>query len=738
MIEIIVNNITLLLDPKTKIRVEWNSPLFAEDVIEGNKVYWFDVPLNATNNKAFKHSNILGVSGKYQTYTNTTLRLLEIFELKGTLIVSNITTKYRVSFTTNDLSQYKETLLTDMDWGNSVNIGSTTQDVIDHADAKVLQSYPETNYNFPMIYNPDFYNGENITFEGFVNFWSFVNKGFIANKIWDGTISNPELYPFNVDNAYNITPQFYLPWMLSRLATILGLTFTGELLTDSDLQQIMVYNDYALDKNDNEYYVKAEDGDRDIVDTDVLKFTTIDKGNNVTYDGKEFTIDYTGFHSFYLRVRCTTSTPGTVELKISIYNKTTSTELANEIIAAGSTTSEEILFIYHDEKFSSSDAGDVIQMKITANTSWVIAEMECSITNLSQTNLNRYAKLINPSNHVPKMKLNDFLKDLRMMLGSVYFIDNISNSLQMSFLKDIMNSAYIDLTNKIAIGQKINILEKKNFSLDFEWDESDDTTKDNFLNTGDFTDQGTYPLIKNAPQPVDPKEIIKSKITNQIHKTGYTPELLEKRWLFYTDIKQKQEIDNSADETKEIKIKANPALMYSWPLIYYQEMLDEQFAIFPQIKKKGNSIIYGTKEEDSEDRLKLMNWFGIVTFNDKFGFEQKYPFASSFNYDMNDVKQKNITLFLEGADGLYNNYLKSWYDFISNTEEATFKSGVNFGIADLMKLIQVICQPQNGATTSNIRWIMIESIKYLPKQITAEISMQGLESVEVKTIKQAF
>lgn len=746
MIEITVNNTVLLLDPKTKVRMEWNSPIFAEDVFEGNKLYWFDIPFNPINNKAFNHSNILGMSGKFQTYPDTKILLLECIELKGTLIVNKIIKNFRVAFTTNDLSQYRETLLTDFDWGSVINLGTTTQDVLDSAKATTALNYPNTNYNFPEIFNPDFYGDTNLAFEGKVNTFELDRFAeFQENLINTSTPGDSATTPHNVLNEYNLSPQFYLQWMLSELSTILGFTITGDLLTNTDLQQILVYNGYAIDDNDNFYYVNAEDGDRDVIDTNVLKFTTIDKGSLVTYDGKDYTVDYGGYISFYLRVKCTTATPGTVELKISLYNLTTATEITNETIAAGSTTAEEILFFYHDEFFKGVDPGsqigEVIQMRITSDTSWVIEEMECNITNLTYTNLNRYAKEIDPSNHVPKMKLNDFMRDLKDLFGAVYFIDNNSKSIQISLLKDVLNSEYLEITNKIATNQEMDLPEKKNFTIDFEWDESDSATSDNFLSISEFTNLGVYPQIKEAPQPTDPKEIITSRVSNQIHKTGYTSELREKKWLFYSDIEQKQIIDNGADDNEDIEIKASPILMYSLQYFWRGgELQDEQLRVIPQIRKKGVSKMFITEEQSSEDKLRLMNWVGVTEY-EAFKYQPEtrwYPFATSFNYDMNNVKQKNITLFLEGEDGLYNNFLKEWYNFISHVEEVKFKAGVNFGTSDLFEMIQILSQPQLGATALNIRWIMIESIKYLLKQVTVEISMNGLESVEIKGIKKAF
>jgi len=128
----------------------------------------------------------------------------------------------------------------------------------------------------------------------------------------------------------------------------------------------------------------------------------------------------------------------------------------------------------------------------------------------------------------------------------------------------------------------------------------------------------------------------------------------------------------------------------------------------------------------------------MSTYHVIVGIDSDYPFATTSNYELDKTKCKNITLFLEGTDGIYNNYLKTWYEFISATEEVTFNMGVNFGAKHLLQLMQIICQPQSGDTTSNIRWLMIESIKYLPKKLTVEISMNNIESAELIAVKQSI
>jgi hypothetical protein len=142
-------------------------------------------------------------------------------------------------------------------------------------------------------------------------------------------------------------------------------------------------------------------------------------------------------------------------------------------------------------------------------------------------------------------------------------------------------------------------------------------------------------------------------------------------------------------------------------------------------------------ENDEDPVLKLMNWIGSSAFEKNDENDDYYPFATSHNVDSKGDSAGDFSLFLKGTGSIGKDYHEPWFNFLKNTETYNFKSGANFGVRTLLKLLELI-KPQKGVATENQkRWMFIENIKYLPKQVTAEITMQGLESVEIKAIKQA-
>ncbi|HAN19610.1 MAG: hypothetical protein A2X13_14780 [Bacteroidetes bacterium GWC2_33_15] len=742
MIEFIKDNVALALDPKTKIRLEFNSPLFAEDVIEATKVFWFDLPLNATNIKALGHSNQPGASGKMQVYSNYYLRIMGFIELKGSLVVRTISDKFRVAFTTNDLAQYKKTLLTDFGWGDDITLGVTTEDVFDFAEAQILEEFPDVDFNFPRIYNPSFYGDINPAFDGFLNNYTYKgNLGLTDGFLRNGINEDPgeEDLPTGVVNQNALVPMFYLQHILTELADILGFVFTGEFFTDTDLQQIMLYNDFDLAWNEKEYWIECSGGSY-VLGAHPITFSTYTMGDNATFNGSYFTVEHVGLHEFYLRVVLSRPLSYTDAPVISVWNNTTNEILGTATCDDGLT--EVTLILYCSAFMETANIGDHVYFYCTLAhvfTEWTMVEAEGSVVNSSQTDLNRLAKSANLKNHVPKMMLNDFLKDLKMFWGLSLFFDNQMQSAQFSFNKDILDAAILDITDIVAVGEQIEIAEKKNMSIDFEWDGEDAATEDNFLSISDFEQLDDVLILTDAPRAKSTGEIVKVAVTNTYFKSG-DADNNERRWLFYSDIPQKCFINNSADETTEIKLNANPLLMKNIAHVtVVNNIIDiEQSLVVPQILKKGKSILGVSEEEGSEEVLRFMNWVGMSTYHVIVGIDSDYPFATTSNYELDKTKCKNITLFLEGTDGIYNNYLKTWYEFISATEEVTFNMGVNFGAKHLLQLMQIICQPQSGDTTSNIRWLMIESIKYLPKKLTVEISMNNIESAELIAVKQSI
>jgi hypothetical protein len=163
-IQLIIDGTHIVLDPDTKIRIEYNNPIFAEE-IQGSKTYFFDIPAMPENQRFFGFAEIPHVSGKYKMFDNAQLILFGYRILSGKFALRKVEDNYRGAFTTNVFgNNNKNKTLKDLSWG-TINMGSTVTDVINYANARVTEDYPTTKVNFPAVYNPDHYGEDNPAFK---------------------------------------------------------------------------------------------------------------------------------------------------------------------------------------------------------------------------------------------------------------------------------------------------------------------------------------------------------------------------------------------------------------------------------------------------------------------------------------------------------------------------------------------------------------------------------------------
>ena len=68
--------------------------------------------------------------------------------------------------------------------------------------------------------------------------------------------------------------------------------------------------------------------------------------------------------------------------------------------------------------------------------------------NSSTTDLNTYMKEINPVNHLPEISCSDFLVSFKQLLGFIYLFDFTNKTLQVIFMKDLLKTKALDLTEQ--------------------------------------------------------------------------------------------------------------------------------------------------------------------------------------------------------------------------------------------------------------------------------------------------
>lgn len=729
MIELISsNNVALVLDPKTKIRVEWNSAIFNEDSIQGDIVYWFDIPMYPTNVKELGHANIPGMSNKVRVL-DFTLKLLGSISMTGKLIVSTVTDKFRCSFTTNNLQAYKEKLLNTISFGSSISLGSTQQDVIDHADGKKTQTYPSTNYVFPVIKNEELYGDDNPAYVGYMNHYDFENSEYYQNYL-DAPDEDEEA-PDGIINKYPLVPQFFLQFVLDKLFTAIGYDHFGDFITGTNYQQLLLFNAFCLDDNLDNYWIEFSGGSKVSGYEVLLEFSNRSYGSAMSGSSHyQMTLQHVGWHQFKFKMWChADSVTHDLISNLSCDGEGTGKGFSNVVtIPHEECLNDEIVENIHTVYVDADMIGLKVTFGINNTAYWDVVDAEASMVNISQTNLNRYAKTLYPENHIPAVQINEFLNGLRKFWQMAIIMDSQNAQAEFLFLKDLFDTKSVDFTDKIAKGQELESINDKTITVDFDWDKDD-----NFLDTNQYNDQGDFDQYLDLPTSRDIADIATMNPANAIYKVFYID--FQNIWKRFTDIDQKCTYGDG-DETDEIEINIHPTFMTGY--IHSETRGESQFLFaIPMVNKQGKSKMFNS-ENDEDPVLKLMDWQAMGDFEKLDENTGTYPFATSHNVDSKGVSTGRKSLFLKGTGSVGEDFHADWLNWLKSTESYVFNGGANFKTATLQKLLKLI-KPQKGVSIANQeRWMMIESVNYLPKQITAEISMQGLESVEIKGVKKGY
>jgi hypothetical protein len=251
-LEIIVGGVNLDLDPSISIPLEIYNPAF-NDV--GTRTLDFSFPWTE-NNKiicGFINRITTDFTAELQCVINFNSNIL----FTGTLKIKSSNDKTGSAYILLENSDYyylaKQLSLKDVNYGSDVVLGVTSQDIVDYARAIVDLTYPNTNFNFPLIYNPKLYgddNENNLSYNLVMNgAWDPLNDLFRLNSIQQVV---------NTDNPYTLCAFLYLHYIVSKIISHFGYQAKGTFLTNTDLKRLLVYNNYPLDWNEKKYYARAE------------------------------------------------------------------------------------------------------------------------------------------------------------------------------------------------------------------------------------------------------------------------------------------------------------------------------------------------------------------------------------------------------------------------------------------------------------------------------------------------
>ena len=306
--------------------------------------------------------------------------------------------------------------------------------------------------------------------------------------------------------------------------------------------------------------------------------------------------------------------------------------------------------------------------------------------NSSTTDLNTYMKEINPVNHLPEISCSDFLLSFKQLLGFIYLFDFTNKTLQIVFMKDLLKTKVLDLTEQyISDTPDMEIKEPLSHELKYDIDE---------FNMNGYTYEGQYNSLKELPSPIREKLLVKIKNINSFYESKIVDNTLQ--WVRTADT-YKPLVTHKYTKKESINIKLQPIAMDEY-----------KNAIHPYYPERGVSALYSPSTSKIDKLICMLRTdaYGATTANMGYSI-----LSNMFSFD------------LKAEDGAYNKYLKNWYDFISTANTYTFSFRVN--IEDVFRILTLF-NPQEGTPEEQTRRVRVLNQEYIPFQFTFEFSHNNI------------
>lgn len=678
MIEMFINNKPLVLPSDLKIRVEINSPAFESDVIPSSIVYYFNVPVTQ-NEEVFNYANYVEVKNKYREY-NWKMRFEGFWIFSGKLIVTQINTEFRCAASIKQLpTEFGDRNITDFTYDRILLGSKSMKEYVNE-----VRKQKSFTLSFPSIYAPNLYGeGESADNQDF---------GKIVNAM---NIENTS------SNVNTVIPCFHAIYIIETMFKSEGYQILNSF--DHSFKELLLFNNYTLDQLPVENYAFSNL----VGKTNLILTATDDPTNSIR------------FNKYY-------ATPG--EYEISIFAKAKFTSHSNpentQMIVEASMvytahqgnpngTRKEINRVKVEYDPNYRDKIDVFidicftQIFEQPGENWLYFEMyaynskgnailrnyeitegyiEIRRINSSTTDLNTYMKEINPVNHLPEISCSDFLLSFKQLLGFIYLFDFTNKTLQIVFMKDLLKTKVLDLTEQyISDTPDMEIKEPLSHELKYDIDE---------FNMNGYTYEGQYNSLKELPSPIREKLLVKIKNINSFYESKIVDNTLQ--WVRTADT-YKPLVTHKYTKKESINIKLQPIAMDEY-----------KNAIHPYYPERGVSALYSPSTSKIDKLICMLRTdaYGATTANMGYSI-----LSNMFSFD------------LEAEDGAYNKYLKNWYDFISTANTYTFSFRVN--IEDVFRILTLF-NPQEETPEEQTRRVRVLNQEYIPFQFTFEFSHNNI------------
>lgn len=751
MIEIFANGKPLVLYRDTTLTIEYNNALFASEAIEGDVVYSFDIPVSG-NEKAlqFEHLPYVKSHKKY----DCTIRVGGIDIITGKLIVQRVTKlRYSVAVMVNPYQDgFAERKMSENESREYV-ISPSSETHQSQWFSFLKRNVTEKRFKFAPFLNENAYGSNNENF----GFWNGQKKGKIVNHLFYDALNQPvvneDLHIFNEEirlsesdeDSHNLivernqqcfAPQVSLEEMLSNFVSNAKYRFVNHM--SEDIRKIYIQSPKSMDGTEMQFRSKEFIPSRSkgrvkktqLSDEEqLLKFNIIPTGNadGLIQDNNIYIVE-PGIYDILLSGNIT-SNPGTITLILF---------KGLQKYKLGEYASEDILYIQQWEETNPEDANGfqlrILRKGVRVNvpaeftnkaiglailqdrpyTDQIVttqADFSISITGPIKTSqnlgLNIFTDRFKIASLFPDLGNAEFANAIIKDLGMCYFIDSRSGSIEMISFRDLLESKSIDLSSYVLTNE--TDMEKP-------------------------TDRKTLYTIKAVKSDTLTEEERRfAKETNRFNNIGnLSPRVGD--IIFVRDMNAyflvgeeqnengvwRETYDEYAGNDKALVIGegkeesvSSTSKVPALATTDYRAVGQGTYGnvLIPNIPMELKSVLSGNENEDKSD-LVLLQYRGMKEAEIE-GDSNTMRYA-----DMNPVSAKGFSLTATGDDSLGEKYLRPYITIREHSRTITYKLRVP--ILKALEIIRLV-QPQEEMPCEQLRWIMVNNVRSVPRKISFQI-----------------
>lgn len=323
----------------------------------------------------------------------------------------------------------------------------------------------------------------------------------------------------------------------------------------------------------------------------------------------------------------------------------------------------------------------------------------------SVSGLNVFAKELDLKKYMPEGTNSDFVKTICKLFGLNLYIDNDNRMVQMNFFADEMNAEALDVSAYVY-GRKRKTYEPKRYeiSLDSTLDRKE-VAEDNIIDSVTKKDLLPPPRLhygKHCFVTAENKFYHSSKDDNG-----------RVRWLPSGGNNLKLSVGN-ADETEEIEIGVKI------PNMRFVDS-DNVEKYFQEIDIEGCSSLLQDDYSGKFD-LVLTQYVGKKTIRlEKEGNHQFVTIERAnptFYGENGSVNDRYMNLSVQGRQSIGEMWLKPKYEFLASVEWFEFDLIVPVNV---FWEIKNLLKPQSKPINEQVRWLMIDNQRFLPRKISAQL-----------------